>query len=124
MKTAVAFAPAAKSTGGTKMQKNRAPHTTMNFKCPSCRAKIPVDRHDYGSEAGQMSQCDRCDSFIEFVMDGPNLIVCHARAGRVKMFHMLIKQDTRNIRAVIGYVRRYMPISADAPDSPACPGQI
>ena len=92
----------------------KLPRADMRFRCPICK-KNTARVHQRGisrypdvtmPQVGQLSQCDHCHGFVEYVTDVCNrLTLVPANARRVKDFKSLSeKRKQPTIPALIRYV--------------------
>jgi hypothetical protein len=88
--------------------------------CPVCQARIHRDfgfpqRGPLAPQVGQLTQCDRCLSMLEYTSNGSSLALRVASQGRIKEFNRLAK-DTHEfcLAELVDYVRKYrrMPVTA------------
>jgi hypothetical protein len=91
----------------------------QKLRCPICQARI---HRDFGSpqrgplvpQAGQLTQCDRCLSMLEYVLHESSLALRLTSQRRINEFNQLAK-DTHEFKLteLIDYVRKYrrMPVT-------------
>jgi hypothetical protein len=91
----------------------------QKFRCPVCEARIHRDvgspqRGPLVSEAGQLTQCDRCLSMLEYVSHESSLALRLASQRRINELNQLTKDNHEfRLTELIDYVKKYrrMPVT-------------
>jgi len=106
----------------------RIESTPRKVKCPVCNAitgydqgKQPVQaasRYPLASNPGELTQCSRCLTLLEYRGQSGSLTLHVAPRRRVELFNALVSERPRKLNTpeLIEYVRKYrqMPISRPA----------
>jgi hypothetical protein len=93
--------------------KNSSDKVPRKLHCPVCDVRIHREfKSPHGShlvpEAGQLTQCDRCLSMLEYVLDERSLVLRAASQRRVTEFNRLAQATHEpNVAELINYVIQY-----------------
>src|SRR3954452_22743157 len=106
---------AAHLKGIVSMQKgkNNSDKVGRKLRCPVCDVRIHRKfKSSHGGhvvpEAGQLTQCDRCLSMLEYVLDESSLVLISASQRRIALFNQLAKDiHDFNLADVVHYVMQY-----------------
>ena len=88
------------------------------LQCPACNLMIRRDSDEELArpEAGQLSQCEHCNSYIEYAEDASSGLLTIRRAdwARVRMFRTLAQKRNCHLASILEYVLKYhrMPSSS------------
>jgi hypothetical protein len=91
----------------------------QNLRCPVCELRIhrqlgSPQEGPLVSQAGQLTQCDRCLSILEYLLKGRCLALRPASERRINAFNQLAKETHEfNLAKLVDYVMKYrrMPVT-------------